>query len=92
MTNEEKRKVHKEKRETRMAIFPYLEAERDNILVKELKSAYAKEKEIILKIANLVAEYVEKCLYNVKVVYTPTDDSFLSLDERVALANGKKAD
>ena len=56
MTNEEKRKVHKEKRETRMAIFPYLEAERDNILVKELKSAYAKEKEIMKNNPNWVSQ------------------------------------
>ncbi|MDG1347000.1 MAG: N-acetylmuramoyl-L-alanine amidase [Crocinitomicaceae bacterium] len=54
-------------------------------------SNHKTEKEINLKIANLVGEYVEKYLYNVKVVYTRTDDSFLSLDERVDLANGKNA-
>ena len=55
-------------------------------------SSHKSEKEINLQIANLVGSYVEKYLYNVKVVYTRTDDSFLSLDERVDLANAKKAD
>ena len=55
-------------------------------------SSHKSEKEINLKIATLVGEYIEKYLYNVKVVYTRTDDSFLSLDERVDLANSKKAD
>ncbi len=50
------------------------------------------EKEINLLIAGYLGGYIENNLANIKVVYTRTDDRFLSLDERVDLANAKGAD
>ncbi len=50
------------------------------------------EKEINLLIANYLGAYIEENLTNIKVVYTRTDDRFLSLDERVEIANEKNAD
>ncbi len=50
------------------------------------------EKEINLLIANMLGGYIEKNLTNIKVVYTRTSDEFLSLDERVEIANAKDAD
>ncbi len=50
------------------------------------------EKEINLLIANYLGGYIEKNLQNVTVVYTRKDDTFLSLDERVEIANSKNAD
>lgn len=49
------------------------------------------EKELNLIIANYLGGYIEKYLNNVKVIYTRTDDTFLSLDERVEIANAKGA-
>ena len=54
---------------------------------KSLKS----EKELNLIIAKKVGTYLSSKLSNVKVVYTRTDDSYPSLDERVATANSKSA-
>lgn len=50
------------------------------------------EKEINLLIANYLGGYIDQYLDNITVVYTRTDDSYLSLDERVELANSKNAD
>ncbi|NRA13438.1 MAG: N-acetylmuramoyl-L-alanine amidase [Crocinitomicaceae bacterium] len=50
------------------------------------------EKTLNLKIAKYLGGYIEKYLQNVKVIYTRTDDSFPSLDARVAKANGNNAD
>jgi N-acetylmuramoyl-L-alanine amidase len=50
------------------------------------------EKDLNLKISKYLGSYVEKYLQNVKVVYTRTDDSFPSLDARVATANSVNAD
>lgn len=50
------------------------------------------EKEINLLIANYLGGYIEKYLNNVKVIYTRTDDKFLSLDQRVDLANNNSVD
>lgn len=50
------------------------------------------EKDLNLAISNLVAEYIDKYLSNVEVVYTRKDDSFVSLDERVDIANKKNVD
>jgi N-acetylmuramoyl-L-alanine amidase len=50
------------------------------------------EKGINLKIANNLGGYIEKYLGNVKVLYTRKDDRYLSLDERVDLANNSNAD
>ena len=50
------------------------------------------EKDLNLKIAQYFGSYIEKYLQNIKVVYTRTDDSFSSLDDRVNKANNAKAD
>jgi N-acetylmuramoyl-L-alanine amidase len=50
------------------------------------------EKEINLLIANYLGGYIEQYLDNVNVIYTRTTDKFLSLDERVELANSNSAD
>lgn len=55
-------------------------------------SNHLPEKAINLLIAKKVGAYVEKYLNNVQVVYTRTDDTFPSLDERVAKANSNGAD
>lgn len=50
------------------------------------------EKELNLKIANFLGEYIEKYLQNVKVIYTRTTDVYPSLDDRVTKANANNAD
>lgn len=54
--------------------------------------AHKTEKEINLLIANYLGGYIEKNLNNVKVIYTRTEDKFLSLDERVEIANNNSVD
>lgn len=49
------------------------------------------EKELNLIIAKKVGAYLSSKLSNVKVVYTRKDDSYPSLDARVATANSKNA-
>jgi N-acetylmuramoyl-L-alanine amidase len=49
------------------------------------------EKEINLKIALLLGSYLSNRLKNVKVVYTRTTDQFLSLQDRVTIANNSDA-
>lgn len=46
-TNAEKRMLNKEKRESRMAIMPYLQAEQDKMLMAQLAESAAKEAEIM---------------------------------------------
>lgn len=53
---------------------------------------FLKEKDVALKIALKVGNYIEKNLPGVKVVYTRKDDRYLALDERAAIANKIKAD
>lgn len=53
---------------------------------------HMQEKEINLAIALKMGEYVTSLLQNVKVIYTRTDDSFVSLGDRVEKANSKNAD
>lgn len=55
-------------------------------------SGHQDEKHINLKIAKFLGSYIEKYTDNVKVLYTRTDDSSISLDDRVDLANSSKAD
>ncbi len=58
-------------------------------------SAYAKfetEKELNLKISNYLGGYIENLMQNVKVIYTRKDDTYLTLDERVQIANKHNAD
>src|SRR5687768_12480161 len=50
------------------------------------------EKEIALAISTKVGHYLTHNLSNVTVVYTRTDDSYPTLDERVDMANAKKVD
>lgn len=55
-------------------------------------SGHENEKHLNLKIAKFLGGYIEKYLDNVKVIYTRTTDVFVSLDDRVAIANEAKAD
>jgi N-acetylmuramoyl-L-alanine amidase len=51
-----------------------------------------KEKDVALKIALKVGNYIEKNIPGVKVIYTRKDDRYLPLDERADIANKNKAD
>lgn len=51
------------------------------------QGAFSKEKDINLKVALRLGEYVEKKLPGVKVVYTRKDDVFVSLKQRANIAN-----
>jgi N-acetylmuramoyl-L-alanine amidase len=51
-----------------------------------------KEKDVVLKIAIKVGEYIEKNMPEVKVVYTRKTDKFIELNERSAIAMRNKAD
>jgi N-acetylmuramoyl-L-alanine amidase len=55
-------------------------------------SGHQDEKYLNLKIAKFLGNYIEKYLDNVKVVYTRTNDSSVSLDKRVEKANSAKVD
>lgn len=50
------------------------------------------EKDLNLSIAKKFGSYIEQNLKNVTIIYTRTDDSFPSLDDRVDKANNAKAD
>lgn len=52
----------------------------------------AQEKEIALLISNKIGYYLTNNISNVNVVYTRTDDTYPSLDERVDMANNQKVD
>ena len=52
----------------------------------------ALEKDVALKIALKVGNYIEKNVPGVKVIYTRKDDRYLALDERAEIANKNKAD
>src|SRR5690606_32512533 len=52
----------------------------------------ALEKDIALKIALKVGNYIEKNVPGVKVIYTRKTDTYLSLDERARIANRANAD
>lgn len=51
-----------------------------------------REKDVALKIALKVGNYIEKNFPDVKVIYTRKTDKYLALDERAAIANKQKAD
>ncbi|MBL7864990.1 MAG: N-acetylmuramoyl-L-alanine amidase [Cyclobacteriaceae bacterium] len=53
---------------------------------------FLKEKDVALKIALKVGQYIEKNMPGVKVIYTRKTDVYLALDERAAIANKHKAD
>lgn len=50
------------------------------------------EKDVALKIALKVGNYIEKYVPGVKVVYTRKTDTYISLDERARIANRANAD
>jgi N-acetylmuramoyl-L-alanine amidase len=51
----------------------------------------SKEKDVALKIALKLGNYIEKNMPGVKVIYTRKDDTYLALDERANIANKNKA-
>jgi N-acetylmuramoyl-L-alanine amidase len=51
-----------------------------------------KEKDLALKIALKLGNYIEQNIPGVKVIYTRKDDRYLPLDERAEIANKNKAD
>jgi N-acetylmuramoyl-L-alanine amidase len=51
-----------------------------------------KEKDIALKVALKLGQYIEKNVKDVKVIYTRKTDKYLALDERAHIANKNKAD
>ncbi len=53
---------------------------------------YSTEKDVALKTALRLGKLIEENLKDVKVVYTRTEDVFVPLYERIALANNVKAD
>ncbi len=59
---------------------------------ESVNSSHKSEKELNLIIAKKFGAYLTEKLSNVTVLYTRTDDSFPSLDERVEMANSKKVD
>lgn len=56
------------------------------------KGAISKEKNINLKVALLLGDYIKAEHSDVKVVYTRTTDKFIALDQRSRIANKAKAD
>jgi N-acetylmuramoyl-L-alanine amidase len=50
------------------------------------------EKALTLSIANAVGVYLEANMQNIQVIYTRTDDTYVSLNDRVYIANIKNAD
>lgn len=52
----------------------------------------AREKDIVLSVAKLFGNMVEKNMSDVKVVYTRKTDVFIPLQQRASIANNNKAD
>lgn len=59
---------------------------------ESINTSHKSEKELNLIIAKKFGGYLTEKLSNVTVLYTRTDDSFPSLDDRVDMANSKKVD
>lgn len=59
---------------------------------ESLNSSHLPEKDLNLLIAKKFGDYLTGKLENVKVLYTRTDDSFPTLDERVKMANSNDVD
>lgn len=55
-------------------------------------TVFMTEKELNLKVAKYLGGYIESYLQNVEVVYTRTEDTYPSLNERVEKANKLNAD
>ncbi|RZK48679.1 MAG: N-acetylmuramoyl-L-alanine amidase [Pedobacter sp.] len=56
------------------------------------RGAYSTEKEVALRTALRLGKTIEAKIPNTKVIYTRTDDTFIPLYERIALANKESAD
>ncbi|MES2828891.1 MAG: N-acetylmuramoyl-L-alanine amidase [Bacteroidota bacterium] len=56
------------------------------------RGLYSTEKDVALKTALHLGAAIEANLKDVKVIYTRTDDTFIPLYERIAIANNAKAD
>ncbi len=50
------------------------------------------EKDVVLKIALKLGEYIEKNFPEIKVIYTRKTDKFIELSDRAGIANKNKAD
>jgi N-acetylmuramoyl-L-alanine amidase len=53
---------------------------------------FKQEKDLVLPVALQLGGYLENLLENVKVVYTRKNDRYLSLEQRVEIANDSSAD
>ncbi len=53
---------------------------------------YKDEKHLVLSLAKKIGNYIDNRIEGVRVIYTRTDDSSVSLEERVEFANQNKAD
>jgi N-acetylmuramoyl-L-alanine amidase len=53
---------------------------------------FSHEKNIALEISQLVAKYIDENLENIELIHTRQADNFVSLEERVKLANSAEAD
>jgi N-acetylmuramoyl-L-alanine amidase len=56
------------------------------------RGEYSTEKEVALKTALRLGKIIEENMKDVKVIYTRTEDVFIPLYERIAIANNAKAD
>ena len=54
--------------------------------------AYAREKDVVLKIAQHLGRIIKENLDDVEVIYTRDSDSFVELEQRAVLANKNNAD
>lgn len=54
--------------------------------------AYTKEKDVALKVALMVGDYIEKNIPGVEVIYTRKDDTYPTLYKRSEIANKHNAD
>lgn len=53
---------------------------------------HSKEKEIVLLVAKKLGDYIKEYFPDIEVLYTRTDDTFVKLEERAAIANRNHAD
>jgi N-acetylmuramoyl-L-alanine amidase len=56
------------------------------------RGEYSTEKDVALKTALRLGKLIEENIKDVKVIYTRSDDTFIPLYERIAIANNAKAD
>lgn len=53
---------------------------------------HSKEKEIVLLVAKKLGGYIKQYFPEIEVIYTRSDDTFVKLEERAAIANRQNAD